>query len=100
MGREFGPRRATWVEVSEPVGVAPDDLAALERFDEFYRAMCAVLFNYAQSGHPGGSISSGHIVAGLLFNGMDYVTDQRLYELEKLMSYSASHKKITTPEIY
>ena len=92
MGREFGPRRATWVEVSEPVGVAPDDLAALERFDEFYRALCAVLFNYAQSGHPGGSISSGHIVAGLLFNGMDYDIGDPNRRDQDLMSYSAGHK--------
>jgi len=92
MSRMFGPRRATWVEVAEPVGVTPDDLAALERFDEFYRALCAVLFNYAQSGHPGGSISSGHIVAGLLFNGMDYDIGDPNRRDQDLISYSAGHK--------
>ena len=71
MSPSFGPRRATWVEVSEPAEGLPDDLAALKRFDEVYRGLCAVLFNFAQSGNPGGSVSSGHIVTGLLFDGMD-----------------------------
>ena len=94
MGREFGPRRASWVEVTEPAGDLPDDLAALERFDEVYRGLCAVLFNYAQSGHPGGSVSSGHIVAGLLFDGMDYdVGDPNRLD-QDLISYSAGHKAL------
>ncbi|MGB5657272.1 MAG: hypothetical protein WBN35_11760, partial [Acidimicrobiia bacterium] len=92
MSRAFGPRRATWVEVSESAGVAPDDVAALERFDVYYRALCAVLFNFAQSGHPGGSISSGHIVAGLLFDGMDYDIGQPNRRDQDLISYSAGHK--------
>src|SRR5680860_1322023 len=94
MRREFGPRRATWVEVSEPAGGMPDDVAALERFDEVYRALCAVLFNYAQSGHPGGSVSSGHIVAGLLFEGMDYDIGDPNRRDQDLISYSAGHKAL------
>ncbi len=94
MGREFGPRRATWVEVTEPAGDLPDDLAALERFDEIYRGMCAVLFNYPQSGHPGGSVSSGHIVAGLLFDGMDYNVGDPNGTDQDLLSYSAGHKAL------
>ena len=94
MGREFGPRRATWVEVTEPAGDLPDDLAALERFDEIYRGLCAVLFNYAQSGHPGGSVSSGHIVAGLLFDGMDYDIGDPNRTDQDLLSYSAGHKAL------
>ncbi len=94
MGREFGPRRATWVEVTEPAEGLSDDLAALERFDEVYRGMCAVLFNYAQSGHPGGSVSSGHIVAGLLFDGMDYDVGAPNRPDQDLISYSAGHKAL------
>ena len=90
--RAFGPRRATWTEVSEAAGVTSDDVAALERFDVYYRALCAVLFNFAQSGHPGGSISSGHIVAGLLFDGMDYDIGQPNRRDQDLISYSAGHK--------
>ncbi|MEN8235312.1 MAG: hypothetical protein ABFR89_10370 [Actinomycetota bacterium] len=94
MGREFGPRRATWVEVSEAAGDVPDDLQALERFNEIYRALCAVLFNYPQSGHPGGSVSSGHIVTSLLFDGMDYdLSDPNRLD-QDLISYSAGHKAL------
>ncbi len=94
MNPEFGPRRATWVEVTEPAEGLSDDLAALERFDEVYRGLCAVLFNYAQSGHPGGSVSSGHIVAGLLFDGMDYDVGDPNRSDQDLLSYSAGHKAL------
>lgn len=90
----FGPRRATWVEVSEPAEAMPDDLAALKRFDDVYRGLCAVLFNYAQSGHPGGSVSSGHIVAGLLFDDMDYDIGDPNRTDQDLISYSAGHKAL------
>lgn len=92
MGHTFGPRRATWTEVS--TDAVPQDLQPLERFDEIYRALCAVLFNYAQSGHPGGSVSSGHIVSGLLFEGMDYDLGDPNRLDQDLMSYSAGHKAL------
>jgi len=82
------------VEVSEPAEGLPEDLEVLERFDEVYRALCAVLFNYAQSGHPGGSVSSGHIVAGLLFEGMDYDMGDPNRRDQDLISYSAGHKAL------
>ncbi len=94
MNPEFGPRRATWVEVSEPAEGLTDDLAVLKRFDDVYRGLCAVLFNYAQSGHPGGSVSSGHIVAGLLFDGMDYDVGDPNRTDQDLVSYSAGHKAL------
>ncbi len=90
----FGPRRATWVEVSEPAEGLSDDLAALKRFDDVYRGLCAVLFNYAQSGHPGGSVSSGHIVGGLLFDDMDYDIGDPNRTDQDLISYSAGHKAL------
>jgi transketolase len=92
MSRAFGPRRATWVEVAEPVGVTTDEVAAFERFDTVYRALCAFLYNFAQSGHPGGSISSGRFVAGLLFDGMDYDIGSPNRRDQDLISYSAGHK--------
>ncbi len=94
MSRAFGPRRATWVEVTEPAGDLPSDLAELERFESVYRALSAVLFNYAQSGHPGGSVSSGHIVTGLLFDGMDYDIGAPNRRDQDLISYSAGHKAL------
>ena len=59
-----------------------------------YRALCAVLFNFAQSGHPGGSVSSGHIVTGLLFDGMDYDMGDPNRTDQDLLSYSAGHKAL------
>lgn len=93
---QFGPRRATWLEVKEPAQDLPDEptLAALERFDVVYRALCAVMFNFAQSGHPGGSVSSGHIVAGLLFDGLDYDIGNPIRDDQDLISYSAGHKAL------
>jgi transketolase len=80
------------VEVAEPVGVTTDELAALERFDTVYRSLCALLYNFAQSGHPGGSISSGRFVAALLFDGMDYDIGAPNRRDQDLISYSAGHK--------
>jgi transketolase len=66
----------------------------MERFNTVYRALCAVLFNFAQSGHPGGSVSSGHIVTGLLFDGMDYDMGDPNRTDQDLLSYSAGHKAL------
>ena len=60
----FGPRRATFVDISEamPPGgpLTAPEVDHLEAFDLLYRSLCALLFNYVPtSGHPGGSISSG-----------------------------------------
>ena len=40
---------------------------SLEFYNLVYRTLCAVMFNHASSGHPGGSISSGRFVASLLY---------------------------------
>ena len=37
----------------------PEELARLDRVDLVYRSLVAVMFNFAQSGHPGGSVSVG-----------------------------------------
>jgi transketolase len=64
----LGPRRATYVDISEELkdGKAPfssDDLAVFEQLDLIYRTLCAILYNYVpMSGHPGGSVSSGRFV--------------------------------------
>jgi transketolase len=96
MSREFGPRRAVWEEVSEPDPqvAGPGVVEALTRFDTLYRGLCAVMFNFAQSGHPGGSVSSGHIVAGLLFEGMDYDLGDPNRRDADLISYAAGHKAL------
>jgi len=68
--------------------------SALEQFDLYYRTLCAVLFNFAQSGHPGGSISSGKIVSSLLFGGMKYNFMNPEQPEADLLVYAAGHKAL------
>ena len=97
---EFGPRRGIHVNIAEELAAGSGPLSAeqvahLERFDLIYRSLCALLYNYVpMSGHPGGSISSGRFVAGLLFGSMDYdFSDPERPEAD-LVSYAAGHKAL------
>ena len=96
MSRVFGPRRAVWIDVRES---DTDDLdeSSLEHFTFFdlvYRSLCSVLYNFAQSGHPGGSISSGRIVECLFFDVMDYdIGDPNRTDADVLV-YAAGHKAL------
>jgi transketolase len=95
MSIAFGPRRAEWIQVAESEAnpLAPEELARFEAFDLVYRSLCALLYNYVpQSGHPGGSISSGRIVAGVLFDAMDYDLANPDRGDADIISYSAGHK--------
>ncbi len=98
MGFQLGPRRGVFIDISEEMAkyetlLSDREVADFEAFDLIYRALCAVLFNYVPtSGHPGGSISSGRIVASVLFGGMDYdLGDPDRLEAD-LISYAAGHK--------
>ncbi len=97
MAFKFGPRRGSYVDITEsraPDGPLPAaDLAHFERFDLLYRTLCALLFNYVPtSGHPGGSISSGRAVAAALFDAMDYDLSDPERPDADLVSYAAGHK--------
>ncbi len=97
MSTTFGPRRAVFLprpQEPEPTPAGPA-LRELETLDRLYRALCSILYNYAPtSGHPGGSISSGRIVAGLLFATMDYdVGDPDRLDAD-VISYAAGHKAL------
>jgi transketolase len=94
MSRAFGPRRAEWIKVTEPgdIDVSAEAVAHLEAYDLVYRSLTAVLFNYAQSGHPGGSVSSGHIVTAALFDAMDYDIGDPIRRDADIISYAAGHK--------
>ncbi|MGM0645909.1 MAG: hypothetical protein ACQESV_05895 [Thermodesulfobacteriota bacterium] len=76
MGCTWGPRRGQCLDVDEipaVTGFGGDERAYLDHFDALYRAVCAMLYNYAPtSGHPGGSISCGRFVANLIWNRLDY----------------------------
>jgi transketolase len=97
MALRFGPRRATYVEVTDVLAtgspLAKADAAHFEALDLVYRSLCAMLYNYVPtSGHPGGSISSGRFVAALLFGGMDYDLTAPDREDADIISYAAGHK--------
>jgi len=94
MSIAFGTRRAEWVRLAEvPPPLAAVDLARFEAVDLFYRSLCALLYNYVpMSGHPGGSISSGRFVAGILFDAMDYELAKPDRADADIVSYAAGHK--------
>jgi transketolase len=95
---KFGPRRGVYIDISrerkgskKPLSNA--DLRRFETMDLLYRSLCTLLFNYVpMSGHPGGSISSGRIVQGLLFDTMDYDVSDPDRKDADLISYAAGHK--------
>ncbi len=96
MSRTFGPRRAAWITLTEDDSPSLDT-AAIEHFtrlDLIYRSLSAVLFNFAQSGHPGGSVSSGRIVETLLFDMMDYDIGDPIRRDQDLLSYAGGHKAL------
>ena len=94
MSIAFGTRRAEWVKLADvPPPLAAEDLARFEAVDLFYRSLCALLYNYVpMSGHPGGSISSGRFVAGILFDAMDYELAKPDRAEADIVSYAAGHK--------
>jgi transketolase len=98
MALELGPRRATRIDISPgdlsgAAPLSPSELEHFETLDLAYRSLAAVLYNYVPtSGHPGGSISSGRMVAALLFGSMDYdVSDPDRPDAD-ILSYAAGHK--------
>ena len=100
MKLEFGPRRGVYIDISEVLEqegspLSKTELGHFERFDLIYRTLCTALFNYVPtSGHPGGSISSGRFVSGLLFDAMAYdISDPDRNDAD-LISYAAGHKAL------
>jgi len=98
---EFGPRRATWTTVGDVPPLSERELAQFEKLDAVYRTLCAMLYNYVpQSGHPGGSISSGRFVEALLFDAMNYDIAAPDREDADVLSYAAGHKALGLYAMY
>jgi transketolase len=74
--------------------LSEQDSDSLEFYNLIYRTLCAVMFNHASSGHPGGSISSGHIVESLIFNQMNYDFSNPMDRTADIISYAAGHKAL------
>ena len=100
MSMLFEPRRGVYIDISQEMKTAKPPLSQteaehLELFDLIYRSLCALLFNYVPtSGHPGGSISSGRLVAGLVFDALDYDFSDPDREDADIISYAAGHKAL------
>lgn len=100
MSYSFGPRRAVVINIASdlekgPSAIADEAVKPLEFFDLVYRSLCAILYNYVPgSGHPGGSISSGRIVEGVLFHSMDYDLSNPDAPGADIISYAAGHKAL------
>lgn len=78
---------------SEDGPLGAGELGAFETLDMLYRSLCALLYNHVPtSGHPGGSISSGRLVAGVLFDSLDYDLAAPDREDADILSYAAGHK--------
>jgi transketolase len=98
MTLEFGPRRAAYLDIAKALkpGEAPLSAAEVgyfESLDLIYRSLCALMYNYVpMSGHPGGSISSGRFVMGILYDALDYDFSQPDREDADVISYAAGHK--------
>lgn len=96
----FGPRRGKVFDIADvvdlvEVGIDDAGRGRLETIDAFYRTLCGVLYNFVPtSGHPGGSISSGRIVASLLYGGLDYDLAEPDRIDADLLVYAAGHKAL------
>lgn len=94
----WAPRRGKFYRITDfldkPASVAEQQsLNAFEKFDLVYRTLCGILYNFVpQSGHPGGSISSGRIVESLIFRSMDYNFSNPDAMESDVICYAAGHK--------
>ncbi len=100
MSCDFPKRRSTCFHLDDEFKkngnpLSSEDLAHFERLDLIYRSLCAMMFNYVPtSGHPGGSISSGHFVSSLLFNTLSYDFSDPDRGDADIISYAAGHKAL------
>ena len=98
MELKFAPRRGKWIDITRETGPEPLSPGELERFEEFdriYRTLCALMYNFVPaSGHPGGSISSGRIVAAILYDSLDYDVSIPDRADADIISYAAGHKAL------
>jgi transketolase len=96
----FGPRRAIYVDIGQELKksgnpLTDEQVVGFETFDLIYRSLCALMYNYVpMSGHPGGSISSGRFVAGIMFDAAEYDMSNPAREDADIITYAAGHKAL------
>lgn len=97
---QLGPRRGIYIDITEAMKtegkrLSAEEIKHWESFDLIYRSLCTMLYNYVPtSGHPGGSISSGRMVAALVFGAMDYDVGNPDRDDADILSYAAGHKAL------
>ncbi len=95
---EFGKRRAIVINIQDELNrfdFTNEEIKSFEFYDLMYRTLCAILYNYVPtSGHPGGSISSGRFVEGIVFNTLDYNFSNPDEPSADIISYAAGHKAL------
>ncbi len=97
---ELGKKRGVYLNVSDYAHnpdwqLSQEELRAFEKWDAAYRTLVALLYNYVpNSGHPGGSISSGRIVEHLLYKEMAYDLKRPHLDEADIISYAAGHKAL------
>ncbi|MBW2703979.1 MAG: hypothetical protein JRF33_24425, partial [Deltaproteobacteria bacterium] len=94
---ELGSRRG-WhkrIDRQNPGGRPSALVIALEELDMMFRALVSTVFNCApNSGHPGGSLSAGPLVSGLLYAGLDYELSQPNRKGADQIVFAAGHKAL------
>jgi transketolase len=94
---KLNPRRAIYLDITTTRDfehtLSDAERGTWDRINLVYRTLCSVLYNFVPtSGHPGGSISSGHIVQALLYQTADYdFTDPDRLDND-IVVYAAGHK--------
>ncbi len=74
---------------------SPEEKQILERLFIAYRAMVILLFNFVQSGHPGGSISVGRLLLNLLYNKNTKIDISNLSRSDSdIIGMAAGHKAL------
>ena len=102
MSLSLGSRRAQFFDIRKETGEQrvslsrpQEELDAFELCDLIYRTLCTVMFNFVPtSGHPGGSISSGRAVHGILYNLLSYDLSNPGDSTADIVSYAAGHKAL------
>ncbi len=94
---ELGSRRGWHKKVNRqnPGGRPTALVIALEELDMIFRALVSTVFNCApNSGHPGGSLSAGPLLSGLLYGGLDYELSRPKRKDADQIVFAAGHKAL------
>lgn len=95
---QLNDRRAIYINIEDEIKIptiTKEELSHFETFDLIYRSLCALLYNFVpMSGHPGGSISSGRFVSGLIYNTCDIDLTSPDRGDADIISYAAGHKAL------